>query len=167
MQDLVFQDTPERFRPVAEEIVPPLLALLWERSQLEEEIHRRLKARHREYLAAGGSPDQLPPGEQELWEEYRRRYLELVQPRCTPGLLKHGAVDSCACPGKYSCFAAGCQASFAMRTAKKAVVELSCPRGSLRFIYRFTLQPGPAGWLVARIQYHHSNETVWHIDHCL
>ena len=110
---------------------------------------------------------QLPPGEQELWEEYRRRYLELVQPRCTPGLLKHGAVDSCARPGKYSLFAAGCQVSFAMKTAQKAVVELSCPRGSLRFIYRFTLQPGPAGWLVARIQYHHSNETTWHIDHYL
>ena len=44
MQDLVFQDTPERFRPVAEEIVPPLLALLWERSGLEEEIRRRFKA---------------------------------------------------------------------------------------------------------------------------
>lgn len=167
--NILIQNTPERFRPMAAEIVPPLLALLRARSALEQEICQRHKARRQEYLAAGGSKNQIAPGEQELWEEYRRRYLELVEPWCAPGFLKYGAVSSLACPAKYSGLAPGMvyQVTFTMRTAKKATVVTSYPRGSLEFMHRFTLCPGPEGWLVEKLQYHHSNETTWHIDHYL
>ena len=38
---IITPDTPEKYRPLAAEIVPPLLALLRERSALEEEIWER------------------------------------------------------------------------------------------------------------------------------
>ena len=38
---IVFQDTPERFRPLAEEIVPPLVELLRGLCALEEKFYAR------------------------------------------------------------------------------------------------------------------------------
>ena len=65
MDEILIQDTPEKYRPMAAEIVPPLLALLRERRALEEEIHRRYKTQRQEFLAAGGPPNQLALGEPE------------------------------------------------------------------------------------------------------
>ena len=169
MDELIFRDTPDRFRPLAEEIVPPLLALLRERRALEEELHRRFEAQRRAFLAEGGSPNQLPPGEPELWAEYRRRYLELVQPRCVPGLLKYGAIGSCGCPAKYSGLDTDpcSQVTFTMKSPKKAVVELRYLQNCLKEKCRFVLKPGPEGWLVAGMDDGYQDEAGWHVDHYL
>ncbi|MCI8653123.1 MAG: hypothetical protein HFF11_05440 [Angelakisella sp.] len=169
MDEIIFLDTPERYRPMAAEIVPPLLALLRERSALEEEIWNRLNSLRKEFAAGGGSPNQLPPGSLQVCEEYQRRYQELAASRCIPGFLKNSGPISCARPGKYSFLGSGSgePVTFTMKTARKAVVVTGCPRSSLRFLYRFTLRPGPEGWLIAKIEYHHSNETSWHMDHDL
>lgn len=47
--DIKFVDTPEKFQPLAEEIVPPLVELLQKRNDLEAEIGERfqtLRAEH-------------------------------------------------------------------------------------------------------------------------
>ena len=49
--EIIIQDTPDRFRPLAEEIVPSLLAFLRERSALEEEIWSRLDRLRKEFAA--------------------------------------------------------------------------------------------------------------------
>lgn len=169
MDEILIQNTPEKYCPLAAEIVPPLLALLRERRALEDAVWPRLDRLRKEFAAAGGSPAQLPPGSIQAGEEYRRRYLELAEHRCVPGFLKRGAPDGCQRPAKYSFLDANPapQITFTMETAKKAVVVISSPRGSLRLLYRFTLRPGLDGWLIARIQYRHSNETSWHTDHYL
>ena len=56
------KDTPERFRPMADTLVPPLLELLRERSALEREIHDRWEAMDREKLSAGIAYSQIAPG---------------------------------------------------------------------------------------------------------
>lgn len=60
MDEILIQNTPEKYRPMAAEIVPPLLALLRERRALEEEIHRRYKTQRQEFLAAEAPPTSLP-----------------------------------------------------------------------------------------------------------
>ncbi|MCI9510035.1 MAG: hypothetical protein HFF10_09905 [Angelakisella sp.] len=169
MDEIILRDTPDRFRPLAGEIVPPLLALLRERRALEETAWDRLDRLQREFTAAGGPPGQPAPGRIQAGEEYRRHYLELAVPRCVPGFLKRGAPDGCQRPAKYHFLdeEPAPQITFTMEAAQKAVVVISAPRGSLRLLYRFTLRPGPEGWLIARIDYHHSNETTWHIDRYL
>ena len=166
---IITPDTPEKYRPLAAEIVPPLLALLRERSALEEEIYQRYCTLKEAFLLAGGSKSQAPPDSTALFEEYHQRYLELAAPRCAPGFLKYGATASFARPAKYSYLDTDGEylLAFTMKSPKKALVETSYPRGSLRFIHRFTLRPGPEGWLIAKIEYHHSNESTWHIDHYL
>ena len=97
----VVQDTPEKFRPLAEEIIPPLLELLEARNTLEREICARAMKLREEQAAAGLPPNQTTPAEEDLYEEYRCRYLELVRPRCTEKLLKWGAAGSWGKPAKY------------------------------------------------------------------
>ena len=169
MDEILIQNTLEKYRPMAAEIVPPLLALLRERRALEEEIHWRYKAQRQEFLAAGGPPNQLAPGEPELWAEYRRRYLELARPRCSPGLFKYGAAGSCACPAKNSGLDTDpdSRVLFTMKSPRKAVVELRYLQNCLKEKRRFTLKPGPDGWRIARIDHSYQDEDTWHIDHYL
>ena len=44
MNAYTIQDTPEKFQPMAEELVPPLLELLRARNDLEREIQERFQA---------------------------------------------------------------------------------------------------------------------------
>ena len=72
---IITPDTPEKYHPMAAEIVPPLLALLRERSALEGEIYQRYCTLKEAFLLAGGSKSQAPPGSMALFEEYHQRYL--------------------------------------------------------------------------------------------
>lgn len=164
--DIKLLDTPEKFQPIAEEIVPPLLELLRARNALEAEIHRRYQAPEAEKPALGLPKNQMHPDDPALWEEYRRRYLELVEPRCVPGLLKYGAVRSCGKPARYDPLFEDPegQVIFTMKSAKKATVETSC-RKSWEERYRFTLKPFEDGWLIAGVEYRLGGENSWHGEH--
>lgn len=162
----VSEDTPEKFRPLAEELVPPLLELLRARNDLEREVHERFQALEAAKLAAGIPKNQVAPGDPELWEEYRRRYLELVQPRCVPGLLKYGAAGSCGRPARYDPLFAGPEGKvlFTMKSPKKAVVETSCQK-SWEMRYRFTLRLCEEGWRIGGVEHSFGGEESWHKEH--
>ena len=166
MNAYTIQDTPEKFRSLAEEIVPPLLELLRARNDLEREIQERFQALEAEKPALGIPKNQVHPDDPALWEEYRRRYLELVQPRCVPGLLKYGAAGSCGKPARYDPLFEDPegQVIFTMKSAKKASVETSC-RKSWEGRYRFTLKPFEDGWLIAGVEYRLGGESGWHGEH--
>ena len=166
MNAYTIQDTPEKFQPMAEEIVPPLLELLRARNDLEREIQERFQALEAEKPALGIPKNQVHPDDPALWEEYRRRYLELVQPRCVPGLLKYGAAGSCGKPARYDPLFEDPegQVIFTMKSAKKATVETSCKK-SWEACYRFTLKPFEDGWLIAGVEYRLGGESGWHGEH--
>ena len=159
-------DTPEKFRPMAEEAVPPLLALLEKRNELEREIHQRFQALEEEKTALGIPGNQMHPDDPALWEEYRRRYLELVQGRCVPGVLKYGAAGSCGKPARYDPLFEGPEGRviFTMKSAQKATVETTC-RKSWEYRYRFTLKRFEDGWLIAKIENSLGGESGWHAEH--
>ena len=164
--DIKLLDTPEKFRPMAEELVPPLVELLKARNDLEREIQERFQALEAEKPALGIPQNQVHPDDPALWEEYRCRYLELVQPRCVPGLLKYGAAGSCGKPARYDPLFEDPegQVIFTMKSAKKATVETSC-RKSWEERYRFTLKPFEDGWLIAGVEYRLGGENSWHGEH--
>lgn len=166
MNAYTIQDTPEKFQPMAEVIVPPLLELLQARNILEEEIFARSQELKKSKAAAGLPLNQTIPEEQELWEEYRRRYLELVAPRCVPGFLKYGAASSFGKPTKYGYLEddPSCQVVFTMKSAKKAVVELRRGPG-VNEQHQFTLRPAEGNWLIGGVSYRFSQADSWSIDH--
>ncbi len=57
---IITPDTPEKYRPLAAEIVPPLLALLRERSALEEEIYQRYCTLKEAFWLEGDSSTTTP-----------------------------------------------------------------------------------------------------------
>ena len=69
--DIKLLDTPEKFRPMAEELVPPLVELLKARNDLEREIQERFQALEAEKPALGLPKNQMHPDDPALWEEYR------------------------------------------------------------------------------------------------
>ncbi len=161
------KDTPDKFRPMADTVVPPLLDLLRARSALEGEIHDRWEALEQAHLAAGHSRNQLPDGGLALAAEYKRRYLELVEHRCVPGFLQYGGEVSFGMPTKYGYLEddPACQVVFTMKSAKKAIVETYGHNGSMIVRQRFTLRPGEPEWLIGRVEYGYGGGAEWHVDH--
>lgn len=165
---LVFQDTPEKFQAMAAEIVPPLLALLKQRNELEREICARFLKLREEKAAAGCSPHQAASEDTALNEEYFRRYLELVQPHCTEKLLKWGPAGSYGKPAKYDYLFGSPEPAvyFTMKSAKKAVVSTRNPV-SYDYRYRFTLRPFEGEWRVDGVECAFGGQEEWSAEHTL
>lgn len=166
--DIKMVDTPEKFRPLAEEIVPPLVELLKKRNDLETEVWARFQKLREEHAAAGIPPYQAGPGIEELHEEYARRYLELVTPHCTEKMLKGGAAGSFGKPAKYDYLFGAPEPTvyFTMKSAKKAVMSTQNPV-SYGYRYRFTLRPSEGGWKVDGVEYAFGDSESWSVEHNL
>ena len=165
---IVIQETPEKFHSLAEALAPPLVELLRRRNELEREICARSLKLREEQAAAGISPHLSTPAEESLWEEYRRRYLELVTPRCTEKLLRWGAAGSFGRPAKYDYLfdASEPEAYFTMKSAKKAVVSTQNPV-SYGYRYRFILRPFEGEWKVDGAERAFGDREEWSVEHTL
>ena len=163
--DIKIIDTPEKFQSLAEEIVSPLLELLQARNALEAEIHRRYQALEAEKPALGLPKNQMHPDDPALWEEYRRRYLELVTPRCTEKLLKWGAAGSFGKPAKYDYLFDAPEPAvyFTMKSAKKAVVSTENPV-SYSYRYRFILRPFGDEWKIDGAECAFGDREEWGVE---
>ncbi len=166
--EIVVQDTPEKFRGMAEKLVPPLLELLRQRNELEQDICARYFRIRAEKAAAGLSLSQETPAEEALGEEYRRRYLELVTPHCTEKLLQWGAAGSFGKPAKYDYLFGDPAAAvyFTMKSAKKALVTTLNPV-SYGYRYRFILRPFGDEWKLDGVECAFGGQESWGVEHTL
>jgi len=166
--EIVLQDTPEKFRDTAEEAARSLLDLLRRRNELEREICERYFKLREEQVAAGISPNQATPEDQAVIAEFHRRYLELVEPWCLPGLLKYGPARSFGKPARYDYIfqVPECKIYVTMKSARRAVVETFTQK-SWDTRYRFVLRPDGDVWKVGNVDYTFGSDTDWHIDHSL
>ena len=162
---IVIQETPEKFRSLAQELAPPLVELLRQRNELEREICARSLKLREEQAAAGISPHLSTPAEEALWEEYRRRYLELVAPRCTEKLLRWGAAGSFGKPAKYDYLFDAPEPAvyFTMKSAKKAVVSTENPV-SYSYRYRFILRPFGDEWKIDGAECAFGDREEWGVE---
>lgn len=161
-------DTPERFRHLAAEIAPPLLALLEERNELEREICARSIRLQEEKAEAGIPRQQAIPAEAELWEEFQRRYLELVGPHCTEKMRKGGSARSFGKPARYDYLFNSPDPTvyFTMKSPKKAVVSTRNP-SAYGYSYRFTLRPTEDGWKLDGVENCLGRGNRWGLEHYL
>ena len=158
-------DTPEKFRPMAEELAPPLVELLRQLSALEEQFCRRSQALKSAREARGER--YVSQEEQDIWTRYKEAYGRLLEGRCTQALLDRGYAGSFGDPTAYGYLNTGCRLTFTMKSPGRAVVETRPSTGKAwDLCHQFLLRNTPEGWRIDRVSYGFAGGPgKWHIFH--
>ena len=150
-------ETLEKFLHHAKEIIDLLIGKLLELHKLEQEIFDRSQA-----LKNPNEPNQVQPGENELWEEYIYRRRLITGPIC---LNPHeGSSCSFGKPTKYVYLTyPGTKIKFVMKSANRAVVEAQYEYG-IKKKEQFVLKKDKDGWKIVTKKYGFQNDAGWFKD---
>ncbi len=144
----IINQASEKFKDLQDEICGTLFDLLRQINALEKEI----SARDEELEAKSPDPHQFTPEMKQLWSEYRKRLGDILKPACSEKLLNRGYGQSFSDPAKYAYIDGDCKVYFIMKTAKKAVVEISV-QGAGKLNHKFVLRNIDGKWLVDEVYY--------------
>ena len=149
--------TPEKFRHMTDEILEFLISKLQEINSLEQEIFERSNS-----LKNPKEPNQLQPGEKELWAEYAKRRKEITNP-ISLNQSEEGS-RSFGKPTKYEYLKyPDTQISFIMKSANRAVVEIIYEYG-IKSKDQFVLKKEGENWKIDTKKYGFPDESTWHKD---
>lgn len=159
-------DTPDKFYPMAEEIVQTLAEILRSVNQLEAEIYAR-KEEMRKKLPGGRYSPVEHPDMQMLWQEYRERYHAIFDSHCTKKFLNK-RIDCCQSIGSSSNFSSldtlDSEVAFSMKSKNKAVIIVYRDKSAcMQMDYRFTMRLEDA-WKVEEAAYQYADDKKWHTD---
>lgn len=149
--------TPEKFLHITDEILEFLINKLQEINSLEQEIFERSKS-----LKNPKEPNQVQPGEKELWTEYKKRRSEITNPislnQSDEGSRSFGK------PTKYEYLSyPDTQVFFIMKSVNRAVVEIVYEYG-MKKKDQFVLKKEGENWKVDTKKYGFPDETTWYKD---
>ena len=149
--------TSEKFLYLTDEILGFLIGKLQTINTLEQEIFERS-----ETLKNPEEPNQLQPGEKELWAEYAHRRKEITVPismkQSEEGSRSFGK------PTKYEYLTyPDTSIMFIMKSAKRAVVETQYEYGIKRK-EQFVLKKDGDSWKIDTKKYGYPDEDTWYKD---
>ncbi|SFN10283.1 NTF2 fold immunity protein [Algoriella xinjiangensis] len=149
--------TLEKFLHMTDEILKFLINKLQEINSLEQEIFERSKS-----LKNPKEPNQLQPGEKELWAEYAKRRKEITNP-ISLNQSEEGS-RSFGKPTKYEYLNyPNTQISFIMKSANRAVIEIIYEYG-IKSKDQFILKKEGENWKIDSKKYGFPDESTWHKD---
>ena len=149
--------TSEKFLHLTDEILDFLINILLEINTLEQEIFERSSS-----LKNPKEPNQLQPGEKELWAEYKKRRKEITNPIS----LNHSDEGSRSFgkPTKYEYLNyPDTQIYFIMKSANRAVVEIIYESG-MKKKDQFVLKRDAENWKLDTKKYGFPNDSTWYKD---
>jgi hypothetical protein len=134
--------TPEKFRHMKEELVPPLLEILRKLDEIEKKhyaISRELNKEREHVKAEGGSTDEVSRRHSKNWDDFAAARKEVVAEFVTEKCVVSS--NSMSNPSEYFYISgeSNPRVYFVMKTAKRAVVEFHYKRGldkSHQFVWR-------------------------------
>ena len=88
--NIKIKNTPDKYKIMADEIIPPLLELLQELNSLEEEVFKRNSELNIEKLILNIPANQNHPKWSELMAEYESRYKEIAKGKVSKNLMSKG-----------------------------------------------------------------------------
>lgn len=100
--ELMLKSTPEKYKKMVDELLPPLLELLQKLTFLEEGIYERNKELDAEKRLLKIPSYQLNPKWNEVMDEYHQRYLALIEDHVSEKCFSKGARNSYGHPSEYS-----------------------------------------------------------------
>ena len=161
---MVVEDTPEKFRPLAGELVPPLIELLRSLCALEEKFYAR-DQKQRASRPGGIYSTQAHPNSGTLWEHYREAYTALLDPNCTEKFLarRRDCCQSMGDPADFSCLKGAAEVIFTMKSKGKAVVVVreADGFGSDR---RFEMKLCEDAWKIDKVSQNTCGDGPWRTD---
>lgn len=150
--------TPEKFKHLAAEVT----GFLIENLQLINELEQEIVARDEVLKTKRIGPNQLHPGEEGLWKEYRLRRGQIT----TPISLKPTkyASHSFGTPSEYAYLSSPATTmEFIMKTTNRAVVETAFETG-VRKKHQFALKKVGDSWKIDTKKYCFEGEETWWRD---
>lgn len=162
--ELTLKSTPEKYKKMVDELLPPLLELLQKLTLLEEEIYERNKELDAEKIVLKIPSHQLHPKWNELMDEYHQRYLALIEDHVSEKCFSKGPRNSYGHPSEYS-YLRGENFSvwFTMRKGDLATVILYYEE-ALEMKHKFVLRLIDGKWLIDDKYYGFSDEETWYSD---
>ena len=149
--------TPEKFLNLKDEIIAFLIDSLQEINSLEQEVFKRS-----EKLKNPNEPNQVQPGEAELWNEYASRHKKILDQIAINASL--GGSRSFGEPAKYNYLSdPDTKFSFIMKSANRAVIETMYENGITKK-EQFVVKKENENWKIDSKKYGFSNENTWYKD---
>lgn len=157
----IINEANEKFKDKQAEICEPLFELLRQINAIEKEIYERseeLAGKKEEQ----GKEHEFTSEDEELWEEYQERLVEIVKPYCAENLSENCGGDF-GSPQKYGYIDGDCKVNFIMKSAKKAVVETHY-HGGVDEKHKFVFKDVDGKWLLCEVYYGFEDESGWYSD---
>lgn len=149
--------SPVKYQGLSKEVLLVLIKNLQALDRLEKEIYQRSLE-----LKNPKEPNQMQPGEAELWKEYASRYVELSSPMCLKPVDQGSR--SFGEPSKYDYLSyPDTKLVFLMKSLKRAVVEVHYEYGA-ESKEQFVLKKDGDDWKIEGKKYGFPGEEKWYKD---
>ena len=162
--ELTLKNTPEKYKKMAEKLLPPFLELLQKLSLLEEEIYERNKELDAEKMVLKIPSHQIHPKWRDLMDEYHQRYLALIEDHVSEKCFSKGPRNSYGHPSEYAYLKGeDFSVQFTMRKEDRATVILQFEE-ALAMKHKFVLRLIDGKWLIDEKFYGFGDEKTWYVD---
>ena len=159
-----YKNIPEKYKTLAEIIIPPWRNLLKSLTLLEEEIFERNRALDKEKEGLGIPANQVHPKWNELMDDYFQRQMQLLTERVTQKYFEGGVRNSYGSPSEYNYVKRNdFSVAFIMTKAEEARV-ITHYQEALDMKHQFVLKLVDGNWLLDEKFYGFEDEETWYGD---
>ena len=162
--NIKIKNTPDKYKIMADAIIPPLLELLKELNSLEEEVFKRNSELDAEKLVLNIPVNQNHPKWIRLMEEYENRYKEILKGKASENLISKGYATHYSNPSEY--FYANSDdflLEFDMQQSDTAIIIIHFS-GATDMKHKFIVRQINKRWVVDEKYYGFADEAIWYPD---
>lgn len=162
--NIKINNTPDKYKIMADEIVLPLLELLQELNSLEEEVFKRNSELDAEKLILNIPANQNHPKWIGLMAEYESRYEEIAKEKVSENLMSKGYATHYSNPSEYFyVHSDDFLLEFAMQQSDMAIIIIHFS-GTTEMKHKFIVRQIDKRWVVDEKYYGFADETIWYPD---
>lgn len=162
--NIKINNTPDKYKIMADEIVLPLLELLQELNSLEEEVFKRNSELDAEKLILNIPANQNHPKWIGLMAEYESRYEEIAKEKVSENLMSKGYATHYSNPSEYFyVHSDDFLLEFAMQQSDMAIIIIHFS-GTTEMKHKFIVRQIDKRWVVDEKYYGFADETIWYSD---
>lgn len=162
--NIKIKNTPDKYKIMADAIIPPLLELLKGLNSLEEEVFKRNSELNAEKLILNIPANQNHPKWSELMAEYESRYKEIAKGKVSKNLMSKGYATHYSNPSEYFyVHSDDFLLEFDMQQSDTAIIIIHFS-GATDMKHKFIVRQINKRWVVDEKYYGFADEASWYPD---